>query len=311
MTGGRNELASPAGPVERRMTGVLADQADDDVLADEATGAARAASLSRVRGLRHGLRLALPPFGVFALFIGVWYLISYAVLDPDRRFLLPAPHEVIAVGFVNQRNLTELLTGLWLTTQVALLGLGIAMVVGVAVALLMSQAIWLEQSLYPWAVVLQTIPILALVPLIGFWMDFGKDSRIVVCVLIALFPIIANTLFGLQSADAGLHDLFTLHHASRLTRLRKLLIPASLPAMFAGFRISAGLSVIGAIVGDFFFKQGQPGLGILIDLYRARLQSERMFAAIILSSLLGIAVFLLFGWLGRRVVGRWYHARRG
>ncbi|GAA4705628.1 ABC transporter permease [Phytohabitans rumicis] len=253
----------------------------------------------------------LPPVGVFALFIGFWYVITYAVLDPTRRFLLPAPHEVVKVGFLDERNLTDLLGGLRLTTEVALLGLGIAMALGVAVALLMSQARWLELSLYPWAVVLQTIPILALVPLIGFWMGFGMDGRVVVCVLIALFPIIANTLFGLQAAEAGLHDLFTLHGANRLTRLRKLLIPASLPAMFAGFRISAGLSVIGAIVGDFFFKQGDPGLGILIDLYRSRLQSERMFAAIILSSLLGIAVFLFFGWLGRRVVGRWYHAGRG
>jgi len=81
--------------------------------------------------------------------------------------------------------------------------------------------------------------------------------------------------------------------------------------MFAGFRISAGLSVIGAIVGDFFFKQGEPGLGILIDLYRSRLQSEQMFAALILASLLGIAVFVLFGLLGRLAVGKWYQANRG
>ena len=79
------------------------------------------------------------------------------------------------------------------------------------------------------------------------------------CVIISLFPIIVNTLFGLQSADRGMHDLFTLHHASRWTRLRKLMFPAALPAMFAGLRISAGLSVIGAIVGDFFFGRGQAG----------------------------------------------------
>jgi NitT/TauT family transport system permease protein len=276
---------------------------------DEAAGAIRAARLSRSRTSARVARSAartLPPLGVFALFIGVWYVISYVVLDPDRRFLLPAPHEVVRVGFLDQRNLTDLLDGLRLTTTVSLLGLAIAVVLGVAAALLMSQARWLELSLYPWAVVLQTIPILALVPLIGFWVGFGMDSRVIVCVLIALFPIIANTLFGLQSAEAGMRDLFRLHGAGRLTTLRKLLIPASLPAMFAGFRISAGLSVIGAIVGDFFFKQGDPGLGILIDLYRSRLESERMFAAIILSSLLGIAVFLLFGWLGRRACGRWY-----
>ncbi len=282
-------------------------------LTDEAAGAVRAATPSRTRrrGAAAVLRRTLPPLAVFGLFIGVWYLVSYVVLDPSRRFLLPAPHEVVRVGFLDSANLSELLHGLALTTEVALAGLAIAMVLGVGAALLMSQARWLELSLYPWAVVLQTIPILALVPLIGFWVGFGLDSRVIVCVLIALFPIIANTLFGLHSAEAGLRDLFALHGAGRLTRLRKLLIPASLPAMFAGFRISAGLSVIGAIVGDFFFKQGDPGLGILIDLYRSRLESERMFAAIILSSLLGIAVFLFFGWLGRRVVGRWYRASRG
>ncbi|GAA4260678.1 ABC transporter permease [Dactylosporangium darangshiense] len=253
----------------------------------------------------------LPPVGVFALVIGGWYAISYLVLDDARRFLLPPPHEIIDVGFLDPRNLQQLMRALWLTTEVALLGLAIAIVVGVAAAVLMSQAKWLEVSVYPWVVILQTIPILALVPLIAQWTGFGFSSRLLVCVLIALFPIIANTLFGLQSADAGLRDLFRLHGAGRLTLLVKLMFPASLPAMFAGFRISAGLSVIGALVGDLFFKQGEPGLGILIDVYRARLQSEQMYAAVFLASLLGIAVFLFFGWLGRRVVGKWYQASRG
>ncbi|MET7399312.1 ABC transporter permease [Dactylosporangium sp. NPDC005572] len=253
----------------------------------------------------------LPPIGVFALILAGWYSISYLVLDEARRFLLPPPHEIIDVGFLDQRNLQALLRGLWLTTEVALLGLAIAIVIGVSAAVLMSQANWLEVSVYPWVVILQTIPILALVPLIAQWTGFGFSSRLLVCVLIALFPIIANTLFGLQSADAGLRDLFRLHGAGRLTLLVKLMFPASLPAMFAGFRISAGLSVIGALVGDLFFKQGEPGLGILIDVYRARLQSEQMYAAVFLASLLGIAVFLFFGWLGRRVVGKWYQASRG
>ncbi|WP_238006388.1 ABC transporter permease [Dactylosporangium sp. AC04546] len=262
---------------------------------------------------RRSVRLwrALPPVGVFALIIGGWYVISYLVLDDARRFLLPPPHEIVDVGFLDPRNLENLMHGLWLTTEVALLGLAIAIVVGVTAAVLMSQAKWLEISVYPWVVILQTIPILALVPLIAQWTGFGFSSRLLVCVLIALFPIIANTLFGLQSADAGLRDLFRLHGAGRLTLLVKLMFPASLPAMFAGFRISAGLSVIGALVGDLFFKQGEPGLGILIDVYRARLQSEQMYAAVFLASLLGIAVFLFFGWLGRRVVGKWYQASRG
>lgn len=187
-----------------------------------------------------------------------------------------------------------------------MIGLAIAIAIGMTIAVAMSQARWVERSLYPYAVVLQTIPILAVVPIIGFWFGFGFNSRVIVCVLIALFPIINNTLFGLRSVDAGHHDLFTLHGAGRLTRLRKLLLPAALLVIFAGFRISAGLSVIGAVVGDFFFRQGQEGIGILIDVYRGRIQSEQMFAAVLLSSLLGIVVFWAFGFLSRRVVGSWH-----
>jgi NitT/TauT family transport system permease protein len=173
----------------------------------------------------------------------------------------------------------------------------------------MGQAGWLERSLYPYAVVLQTIPILAMVPLFGYWFGFGLTARVLVCVLIALFPIIATTLFGLRSVESGHHDLFTLHGAGRLTRLVKLQLPSALPAVFTGLRISAGLSVIGAIVGDFFFRRGERGLGILIDIYRAQFQPERMFAAVILASVFGLVVFWLFGWFGRRVAA-WHESAR-
>jgi NitT/TauT family transport system permease protein len=155
-------------------------------------------------------------------------------------------------------------------------------------------------------VMLQAIPILAIVPLISFWLGTGQESRIIVCVIISLFPIIVNTLFGLQSAERGMHDLFTLQHVNRLTRLRKLMFPAALPAMFAGLRISAGLSVIGAIVGDFFFGQGQAGIGQLLRKYASRLQGEQLLAAVILSSTLGVAVFLLFGFIQARAIGKWH-----
>jgi NitT/TauT family transport system permease protein len=245
---------------------------------------------------------------VFALVLAVWYAVSYLVLSPERRFLLPPPHQVLLVGFLDPANLVELLGGLWLTTQVAALGLAIAAAGGVGLAILMGQARWLERSLYPYAVVLQTVPILAMVPLIGFWFGFGLGSRVLVCALIALFPIVANTLFGLRSVPRGLRDLFALHRAGRLSRLLRLELPAALPAILTGMRISAGLSVTGAIVGDFFFRQGQPGLGILIDLYRARLASEQLFAAVILGSLLGLAAFWLFGFLARLAVGAWHEA---
>lgn len=260
--------------------------------------------------LRRTAGALFPPVVVFVVVMGIWSLLSYAVLSEQQRFLLPPPQKVVEVGFFDTANLTEILHGLWSTTQVALAGLVIAIVLGVALAVAMSQARWVEQSVYPYAVALQTIPIIALVPLIGFWFDFNFRSRVIACVLISLFPIITNTLFGLKSADRGMHELFTLHHASRWTRLTRLQLPAALPAMFTGFRIAAGLSVIGAIVGDFFFRQGDPGIGRLIDIYRQQLASERLFTAIFFSSLLGLVVFWAFGLLSNRALRSWHDSAR-
>lgn len=262
-------------------------------------------------GRRRWLSSWGPPFVVFLMVIGAWYGVSYLLLSPQRRFLVPPPHDVFQVSFLDAANLEELLGALWLSTRVAFIGLAIAIVVGMVSAVAMSQARWIERSLYPYAVMTETIPILALVPLFGFWFGFGLNSRVLVCVLFSLFPIVANTLFGLQSVTREHQDLFTLHGASRATRLWKLQFPAALPSIFTGLRISAGLCVIGAIVGDEFFKQGDPGIGILIDLYRARLQSEQMVGAIILASLLGIVVFWFFGFVGQRVVGSWHESAGG
>jgi NitT/TauT family transport system permease protein len=254
------------------------------------------------------LRALLPPLGTLAVVLGIWNAFSYVLLKPEQRFLMPPPHKVVQVGVLDAENLAEILRGLWETTQVAITGLLISIVLGTLLAVAMSQARWVERSIYPYAVVLQTIPIIALVPLIGFWFEFNFRSRVIVCVLISLFPIITNTLFGLKSADRQLHDLFTLHGAGRVTRLRKLLVPAALPAVFTGFRISAGLAVIGAIVGDFFFRQGEPGIGRLLDVYRNRLESEELFTAIFFSSLLGLVVFWVFGFLANRALRSWHES---
>jgi NitT/TauT family transport system permease protein len=247
-----------------------------------------------------------PPLVVLAAFIGVWYLFSYVLLDPDRRFLLPPPHQVIRVSFGDAFIRTELFTALGLTATVAVIGLGIAIVLGVGFAVLMSQARWIERSIYPYAVIMQCVPILALVPLIGFWFNYGYTSRVIVCVMIAMFPIISNTLFGLKSADQEQHDLFTLRGSGRLTRLWKLQIPAASPAIFTGLQVSATLAVIGSVVADFFFQQGDPGIGIRIQLYLNHLQTEQMFAAVMLASAFGVVVFWFFGMVTRRVIGGWH-----
>lgn len=252
--------------------------------------------------------LAGPPALVFAAVIGIWYLISYVVLAPERRFLLPPPQQVIHIGLLQWSNLHAIIDGLGQSVEVALAGLAIAALVGFAFAIAMSQARWAERALYPWAVVLQTIPILAIVPLIGFWFKYGFASRVLVCALISLFPIITNTLFGLKSAAREHHDLFTLNEASRLQRLSMLELPWALPAIFTGLRISAGLSVIGAIVGDYFFQQGPPGLGRLLSDYTYQLQTEQLLITVFFCCLLGLAVFWLFGIAGRVVTGAWHEA---
>ena len=247
-----------------------------------------------------------PPILVALGIIAIWYFISYVVLDAQRRFLMPPPHEIFTEAFFKPDVFSDIMVALGRTAVVALVGLAIATIIGVLWAIAMSQARWVERSLFPYAVVLQCIPILALVPLIGFWFGFDYPARVIVCVLIALFPMVSNTLFGLQSVDKGQRELFKLQKASRWTVLTKLELPAALPAMFAGMRISAGLSVIGAIVGDYFFRRGEPGLGSLISNYQSRVQSAELFAAIIVACLFGVLIFVLFGWIGKRVVGRWY-----
>jgi len=259
--------------------------------------------------LRRWQRTIFPPLILGIFFLALWYLISYGLLDEQRRFLLRPPHEVWQVGFADWGNFSEILAGLWSSTQVALIGLAVAIIIGLSLATLMSQSELIERAVFPYAVTLQAIPILAIVPLIGFWFGFGVSARVIVCVIIALFPIIVNTLFGLLSAPRGLHDLFTLQRASRMTRLRKLMFPAALPAIFAGLRISAGLAVIGAIVGDFFFGRGDPGIGQLLQRYANRLLGEQLLAAIIMSSLLGVVVFQLFGYLQTWIIGAWHEER--
>lgn len=256
------------------------------------------------------VRFFVPPLITFIGFLGIWFFVSYVVLEPERRFLLPPPQDVVRVGFINLPNLAELLDALASTTMVAFAGLAVAAITGLLLAILMSQASWIERSLYPYAVALQTIPILALVPLVGFWFGFDFPSRVLICTLIAVFPVITNSLFGILSVDHDLHDLFTLHGVGRFTRLWKLQLPSALPAIITGLRISAGLSVIGAIVGDFFFREGEPGIGRLIDLYRQRLQSEQMIAAIFFSSLLGLTIFLVFGLIAKLTVGGWHETGR-
>jgi len=275
----------------------------DDGATVTADPVARRRQRSRTRSVAATI---LPPVVMGIAILGLWYFISYQMLSERRRFLLQPAHKVLKVGFLDWDNFSEILWALWATTKVAMIGLGISILLGMALAVIMSQSKLFERALYPYMVTLQAIPILAIAPLIGFWFGTATTGRLIVCVIISLFPIIVNTLFGLQSADRGMHDLFTLHRAGRLTRLVKLQFPAASPAIFAGLRIAAGLSVIGAIVGDFIFGRGEAGIGQALKKYANNLDGEQLLAAVVMSSVLGVSVFLIFGWIQNVAIGKWH-----
>lgn len=261
--------------------------------------------VARLRAI--GRALVAPAVSI-TLALAAWYAVSMLVLSESRRFLLPPPHAVFAESLADPATLGVMLEALGVTAQVAIFGLFLSAVLGVAIAVLMSQAKPIENVVYPYAVVLQAIPVLAVVPLIGLWLGYGFAARTTVCVLIAIHPIIAMTLFGIKSVDANLQELFTLGRASRMRRLWSLQLPAALPSTLTGLRTAAGLSVTGAIIGDMFFAQGKPGIGTLLDTYRARLQSEDLIGALLLAALFGVLVFTVFTVLQKVSVGRWHNS---
>jgi NitT/TauT family transport system permease protein len=258
--------------------------------------------------------VVIGPLVTLALFIAFW---EYMHRDGMRRFfdkpgfLVPSPATVIDQSFLDSVVRSQMIKGLGWTALSAFIGLAIAIVLGVSIAVLMATAEWIERSWYPYLVALQAIPVLAVVPLIGSVFGGGLGSRIFVCVMISIFPIVTNTLFGLTSVDAAQHDLFSVRRVSRRTRLWKLQFPAAMPAIFTGFRISAGLSVVGAVVGEQFFREGEkPGIGVVIEQFRQKARFPQVYGGLLIAAALGIVVFFLFGLLGKLVVGKWYEPSR-
>jgi NitT/TauT family transport system permease protein len=259
---------------------------------------------------RSFVRAFLGPVVFLVVFVALW---EYFHRDGMRRFfdkpgfLLPSSVTVVDQSFLDSIVRQQMITGLAWTTFTALVGLSISVVLGIFIAVLMAQARWLQRSMYPYLVAAQALPVLAIVPLIGSVFGGGIGARIFVCVMISIFPIITNTLFGLTSVDVSLHELFTLHGASRSTRLRKLQFPAAMPSIFIGFRISAGLSVIGAIVGEQFFRAGQkPGIGVVVEQFRQKARFPGVYGGLIVAAALGIAVFMAFGLIRKLAIGRWH-----
>jgi NitT/TauT family transport system permease protein len=260
---------------------------------------------------------AWPPAITFVIFLAVWYAYSGLryELASQRVNGLPYPHEVVKDGFMpwwdSKNGLRPILGYMGPTLTVTLVGLAISTALGILIAIVMNAAKGLERAIYPYAVVAQTVPILAITPLLRtlFGEEFGV--RLVIVVLIALFPIITNTLFGLQSADHLHHDLFTLNRSSRLTRLLRLELPGALPAIMTGLRIASGGAVIGAVVADFFFTRGDKGIGFYIFVkQKAAAERPEMFAGTILASLFGVAMFLVIGFITNRAIRHWHESAR-
>lgn len=249
------------------------------------------------------------PLVVFVIFIVVWYAIAYGLdnnFSPasNKPLIIPPPHRLFEN--INEVTRDKIITATTISIKTSLVGLFLSILLGLALGIFMAQARWLEKALWPYLIAMQVTPIIALVPLMIKIVGSNFAARIIVTVIISLFPIVSNTLFGLRSVDHNLHDLFTMHHVGRIRRLIKLQLPAASPAIFSGFRISAGLAVIGAIVGDFFFSKGNPGLGKLITYFFVNNQAGPMFITSICAALLGLSLFIIFGAINKIAVGRWY-----
>jgi len=253
-------------------------------------------------GLLKLLETVLPPLGSFGIFLLVWHLaVVFFRVEP---FLLPGP---AAVAKAVIAHLSPLLHAARLTATGALGGFALSLVVGFLIALLFSQSRLIERSLYPYAIFLQTVPIVALAPLIILWIGHGMWGVVAVSFILSLFPIIANTTTGLTAVHADLLDLFALNDASTLQVVVKLRIPNAVPHFLDGARISCGLSVIGAIVGEFFAGYGAEdfGLGYLIILTNAQTKTDYLFASILFSTLLGLSFFAVVSLARHVVLRRW------
>lgn len=251
-------------------------------------------------------KLIGPPLVVFILFMLGWWLFASTVYG-DKNYLLPRPEQVWSAAASNTGLLLE---GLRITAWEALLGFGVAIIVGVSVAVLMSFSKAIERSFYPYAVLLQTVPIVAVAPIIVLWFGYGTTSVVAISFLIAVFPILNNTLLGLLSADRNHVDLFRMHRASNLVAFFKLRLPGSLPSLFAGLRISAGLAVIGAIVGEFIIGSGgeEGGLGVKVIFAQTRLATGLLFAEVLVATVLGFVFFLVVSVIGTRLIKNWHES---
>jgi len=245
---------------------------------------------------------------IFAGLLLLWLALVRVFKIPP--YMLPPPNLVARAA---AERFPSLLTSLWITGAAAAGGLAASIVVGVLIALLFAQSRWVRRMFYPYTILLQTVPIVAVAPLILMWIGPGLFSVALIAFIICLAPIIANTTQGLISVERNLVDLFVMNNASRAQILLKLRLPHALPALFTGIRISSGIAVIGAITAELFAgsaRVGVGGIGYAIQYAHAQLETDYLFALVAGATALGFSFFfaaMFFEWY---FLHKWHESAR-
>ena len=245
------------------------------------------------------------PIAIMVLAIFLWDRI--VVWNGIPHYILPRPVNVLE-AFVEDWRL--LLSSLLTTLRITGLSLLLAVVGGVGLAVLFAQSKWVEMSFFPFAIVLQVTPIVAIFPLINIYVD-NQTAKLLLCAwIVAFFPILSNTTLGLNSVDRNLRDLFKLNGATRWQELWHLRLPAAMPYFLGGLKIAGGLALIGAVVAEFVAGSSGQSSGLASRIIEAgyRLKTARLFAALILISFTGIVIFMATTWISHMILRRWHES---
>jgi NitT/TauT family transport system permease protein len=247
----------------------------------------------------------LAPVAIGLVVLGLWEFIVWKAEVP--YYILPGPWRIFRTLIADWGTLSGSLA---ITLQITGLALLAAVLLGGLLSILFTQSKWLEFSLFPYAIILQVTPIVAIAPLIIIWVNDTLLSLLICAWIVAFFPILSNTILGLNSADHNLINLFQLYGASRWQTLRYLRMPAALPYFLGGLRISGGLALIGAVVAEFVAGSGGTASGLAFRILEAgyQLKIPRMFAALTMVSGAGIVIFLVLSLISHLLLRRWHES---
>jgi NitT/TauT family transport system permease protein len=249
------------------------------------------------------LATALPPIVVAVLAGIIAQSVVWFWKVPAYTF--PSTSAVISALATHWQDLRD---SLWTTAQAALIGFAASAIFGIIAAIVLASSVWIRRAFYPYSVFFQTVPIIAIAPLLVFWLSAGLEAVSVSAFIVSVFPVIASTLSGLLSTDPALVDLFRLYRAGAWSRLWKLRLPAALPSILVGLRVAAGLAVIGTVVSEFLVGTlgKSEGLGVRIVSGVKYGHPDLVFAAVLLVSGLGLALFGAVNLAGHLLMRRWH-----